>query len=128
MSSDGEAVMRNCSITRTIDDRIGSVTVTGEQLLLRDVVSQQRSLVVVQIVHLVVELNILEQMESVRATSNHLWRRPVLSKKKPVFWMWKTHLSGPMGSKFEATADDVKAEADEPVEHAFKERSTAISG
>ena len=40
----------------------------------------------------------------------------------------ETHLLGSVDSKFEATADHVKAEANEPVEHAFKERETAING
>ena len=33
------------------------------------------------------------------------------------------HLSGPVDSKFQATADDIKAEADEAVKHAFKEEN-----
>lgn len=36
----------------------------------------------------------------------------------------KTHLSGPVDSKFEATADRIKTEANKPMEHAFKERGT----
>lgn len=31
------------------------------------------------------------------------------------------HLSGPIDAEFEATADDIKTEANEPVEHAFTE-------
>lgn len=38
--------------------------------------------------------------------------------------MVKTHLSGPVDSEFEATADDIKTEANKPMEHAFKERGT----
>lgn len=57
---------------------------TEKQLLLWGVVRQQRSMVVVQIIHLVAQLHIL---------------------------------SGPVDSKFEAAADDIKTEANKPMKH-----------
>lgn len=36
----------------------------------------------------------------------------------------KTDLSGPVDSKFEATADNIKTEANKPMKHAYKERGT----
>lgn len=38
--------------------------------------------------------------------------------------MVKTHLSGHVDSEFEATANDIKTEANKPMEHAFTERGT----
>lgn len=38
--------------------------------------------------------------------------------------MVKTHLSGPVDSEFEAAADNIKTEANKPMEHAFTERGT----
>lgn len=37
-----------------------------------------------------------------------------------------THLSGLIDTQFKATADHIKTEADEPVEHPFKEQSAAL--
>lgn len=59
--------------------------VTGKQLLLRGVVSQQRGLMIVQVVHLIVQRRIL---------------------------------SGSVDSELKATADNIKTDANKPMEHA----------
>ena len=69
---------------------------------------------VVQVVHLVVELQILEQKKfsySFSSTEKCSCSRSHSQKG--------AHLSQPVDSQFEAAADEVKAEADEAVKHAF---------
>lgn len=49
----------------------------------------------------------------------------LLGKRKPVFWiMVNPHLSGPVDSKFKATADNIKTDTNKPMKHAFKEGET----
>lgn len=48
----------------------------------------------------------------------------ILNKVKSIDCMVKTHLSGPVDSEFEAAADNIKTEANKPMEHAFTERGT----
>lgn len=100
--------IRSWTLSNTGNEKV--VEVSG-RLPLRGMVSQQRHLMVVEIVHLVVLLHVLENIQDQWCNK----KRIIKTSECAV----DAHLSGSMDAKFEATADNIKTEADESMQHAL---------